>query len=128
MATLKDKAKEALPATGRDEVPGPSPDPATNLVMADVAVRAVTYVAREKIEKALLKNRYSPDAAEKIIRNRPKIQILASMIAAKVATRSVPGAAVVGTGIALKALFDLSQRRRARRRGEKVLAERAQDD
>ncbi|MHA6332949.1 hypothetical protein ACXYL9_04630 [Qipengyuania sp. CAU 1752] len=124
MAKLSRKSKSLVPPGKGNTVPGPSPDSATNLVMADIAIRAVTYLIRGKVEKTLLKSRYSPDAAEKIIDNRPPTHILASMVAAKVATRSVPGAAVVGSGIALKTLFDLSQKRRARRRGKKILDKR----
>jgi len=108
-------------------VPGPSPDPASNLIMADIAIRAGTYILRDVVEKSMLKGRYSPNVAKKILNNRSKGQNLAAFAAAKVATRSVPGAAVVGSGILLKALFDLSQKRRARLRGRKALAEQALD-
>ncbi|NNC58422.1 MAG: hypothetical protein HKO05_00355 [Erythrobacter sp.] len=128
MAKLSRKYNSLIPPGEGNTVPGPSPDSATNLVLADIAIRAVTYLIRGKVEKTLLKSRYSPDAAEKIISNRPPTHILASMVAAKVATRSVPGAAVVGSGIALKTLFDLSQKRRARRRGKKVLDKRIEGD
>jgi len=47
----------------------------------------------------------------------------------KVATRSVPGALVVGTGLALKVLFDRSQsKRKARREGDRSLRRQAGRD
>ena len=113
------------PAT---DVPGPSPDPATNLIMADILIRAGSYIVRSAVEKNLLKGRYGKETAKDILNNRSAKQNLATFAAAKMATKSVPGAAVVGTGIALKALFDLSQKRRARLRGERKLAKQAQDE
>ena len=113
------------PAT---DVPGPSPDPATNLIMADILIRAGSYIVRSAVEKNLLKGRYGKETAKDILNNRSAKQNLATFAAAKMATKSVPGAAVVGTGIALKALFDLSQKRRARLRGERKLAKQARGE
>ena len=121
----KSKTVVEDPAT---DVPGPSPDPATNLIMADILIRAGSYIVRSAVEKNLLKGRYGKDTARQILNNRTAKQTFASFAAAKLATRSVPGAAVVGTGIALKALFDLSQKRRARLRGERKLAKQARGE
>jgi hypothetical protein len=47
----------------------------------------------------------------------------------KVATKSVPGALVVTTGLALKVLFDRSQsKRQARRKGDRMLHKQASSD
>ncbi|ABC64008.1 hypothetical protein [Erythrobacter litoralis] len=131
-ATLRKDVHEAeagLPEARSDgDVPGPSPDPATNLIMADIAMRAGSYVLRDVVERTMLKGSYSDGTARKIIQNRSLKQTVASVAIAKFATRSVPGAAIVGGGILVKALFDKSQQRRARLRGRKKLAEQAQEE
>ena len=121
------EAEAGLPRRPSGDVPGPSPDPASNLIMADILIRAGSYIVRSAVEKSMLKGRYGPDTAKQILQNRSAAQTLASFAAAKVASRSVPGAVVVGSGILLKALFDQSQKRRARLRGRKKLAQQAQD-
>ena len=110
------------------DVAGPSPNPASNLIMADILIRAGSYVVRSAVEKGLLKGRYGKDTAREILRNRSAVQTFASFAAAKVASRSVPGAAIVGSGIAAKTLFDLSSKRRARLKGERALAKQARDE
>ena len=109
-------------------VPGPSPDPSTNLILADILIRAGSYLVRRAVERSLLKGRYGKETARDIIANRKTSQSLAAFAAARVATRSVPGAAVVGTGIGLKMLLDLSNRRRARLKGERKLARQAKGE
>ncbi|WP_251567077.1 hypothetical protein [Erythrobacter sp. 3-20A1M] len=95
-----------------DEVPGPSPNPATNLIMADIAMRAGTRLMKNAVQKGFLSGRYGRQTASEIVENRSVAQTLASVALAKVATRSLPGALVVGGGMLAKTLFD---RRRARR-------------
>ena len=108
--------------------PGPSPDAATNLVLADILIRAGGTIVRRAVERNLLKGRFGRDTAQDIIANRKARQTLAAAAAAQLATRSVPGAAVVGAGIGLKLLLDLSNRRRARLRGQRKLVDQAKDE
>lgn len=112
----------------RSDMPGPSPSSATNLIIADVAMRAGSYLLRGAVEKGLLRGRYGKSGAENIVDNRSVLQRLTGVALAKVATRSAPGAVLVGGGILAKTLFDRSQKRRARRRGDAELAERAAQD
>lgn len=126
-AEAVDKARDALPGDKHD-VPGPSPNPATNLIMADIAMRVGTYLLRGVVEKGFLRGRYGKDTARDIVDNRSLKQTAASVAVAKVATKSVPGAIAVGSGLALKLLFDASQKRRARLRGDRKLLEQAKDD
>jgi len=128
MARLR-KSRRTDPAKADEPAfPGPSPDPATNLVLADILIRAGSYLVRRTVEKSLLKGRYGKQTAHDIIANRKTSQSLAAFAAARLATRSVPGAAVVGTGIGLKMLLDLSNRRRARLKGERQLAKQAEGE
>ena len=121
---MRDRAED-----GADPAfPGPSPDAATNLVLADILIRAGGTIVRRAVERNLLKGRFGKDTAQDIIANRKARQTLAAAAAAQLATRSVPGAAVVGAGIGLKLLLDLSNRRRARLRGQRKLVDQAKDE
>lgn len=122
-----DKAATALNGEG-DEVPGPSTNPATNLIIHDIVLRSVGRLARLGVEKGLLARRYGSEFAKDAVENRSLVQTLAAYGVTKVATRSVPGALLVGGGILAKTLFDRSQsRRKARRKGSKSLREQAKD-
>ena len=111
-----------------NEVPGPSPNPSTNLLIHDIALRSVGRLARLGLEKGLLARRYGSEFAKDAVESRSLVQTLAAYGVTKVATRSVPGAILVGGGLLAKTLFDRSQsRRKARRKGRKALREQARD-
>lgn len=111
------------------EVAGPSPNPATNLLIHDILLRSGGRVLRLGLEKGLLRNRYGKSTAREIVENRSMVQTLASYAVARVATRSVPGAIVVGGGILAKALLDRRQSRRtAKREGDRKLREKARQE
>jgi hypothetical protein len=110
--------------SGIEKVPGPSPNPATNVLIAEIAVRSAGRLFRRAMEKSLLRARFEPQRASDIIEGRGLGHALVSTAVARVATRSVPGALLVGGGLLAKTLYDRSlSRRKARRRGEKALAE-----
>lgn len=110
-------------------VPGPSENPATNLFLADIAIRAGGYLARRSVERGMLTNRYGKKAAHAIVRNKSTRQTLLSFLLARVATRSVPGAVLIGGGALAKALLDRRKSRlAARREGDRELLEQARDD
>lgn len=112
--------------SGIEKVPGPSPNPATNVLIAEILVRSAGRLARRAMEKGLLKARFEKDQAAAIVEGRGLAHSLVSTTVARVATRSVPGALLVGGGLLAKTLYDRSiSRRKARRRGEKALAEQA---
>ena len=128
--TARGKTKNAGDAatTEGSDVPGITENPATNLLMADVAMRAGSYLLRNVVERNLLKGRYGSTAASDIGRNRSLTQTVASVAAAKFATRSVPGAVVIGGGVLVKALFDRSMKRRAAKRaGDAALLKQADE-
>lgn len=110
-------------------IPGPSDSPATNFILADIAIRAGSYLARRSVEKGLLSNRYGKDAARNIVQNKTLGQTLISLALARVATRSVPGAVLVGGGAVAKALLDRRRgRRKARAEGDAKLLDQARED
>ena len=108
------------------EVPGPSNNPATNLLIMDIAIRGASLLAARGIEQAALRLRYHRDKAGQIVEGRSMISTLAATGAARVATRSVPGFLLVTGGLLAKALVDRSLRPRdARRKGDRQLAAQA---
>jgi hypothetical protein len=112
--------------SGVEKVPGPSPNPATNVMIAEILVRSAGRLARRTMEKGLLKARFEREQAVAIVEGRGLAHTLVSTAVARVATRSVPGALLVGGGLLAKTLFDRSiSRRKARRRGDRRLAEQA---
>lgn len=113
----------------RETVPGPSNNPSTNLIINDILLRSVGRLSRLTVEKALLGRQYGTQFAKDAVENRSLIQTLAAYGVTKVATRSLPGAAIVTTGLALKVLFDRSQsRRKSRRSGARALRKQANPD
>ncbi|GAA4643054.1 hypothetical protein GCM10023115_10140 [Pontixanthobacter gangjinensis] len=110
-------------------VPGPSTNPATNVMMADIVMRVGTSVMRGFVEKRFLKGRYGKDTAQEIVNNRSLKKTLATVAVAKLATKSTPGAVVIGSGLLVKTLWDRSQRRRdAKKAGDQTLIEQARSE
>ncbi|HEU4651011.1 MAG TPA: hypothetical protein VFS49_06315 [Croceibacterium sp.] len=121
---LKSTARKA---GGESGVPGPSRNPATNLLIMDIAIRSASLIAARGIEKAALQLRYHRSKAGQIVEGRSMVSTLAATGAARMATRSVPGFLLVTGGLLAKTLIDRSLRPRdARRRGDKQLAEQAE--
>ncbi len=120
--------KKALARTrsGVEKVPGPSPNPATNVLIAEILVRGAGRLARRTMEKGLLKAHFDREQATSIVEGRGLAHTLVSTTVARVATRSVPGALLVGGGLLAKTLYDRSiSRRKARRRGRRQLVEQS---
>ena len=122
-AGVASNARKAVKAA-----PSPSPNPMTNLIIADIALRSGGRLLRHAVERTLLGVRYTPDKAKKIVSGRGMAATLLGTAIARVATRSIPGALLVGGGILAKALYDRSKgSAAARQEGEDKIAERATD-
>jgi hypothetical protein len=107
---------------------GPSSNPATNLIIQDIAIRAGGRLIRHTLEKGMLRGRYGGTGAKAIVENRPLLHTLITTALARWATRSLPGAVVVGSGLVAKTLYDRGRSKRASRRaGDKSLAKMAED-
>lgn len=123
-ARVRDKLKaKAKPP----EIRGPSPNSATNLIIADVALRGGAAIARRAMEQAVLGKAYTPRKAKAILDGRSFGESIAHGLLARVALNSVPGAIAVVGGLAIKTLYDRSRARKARASGERQLAEMAED-
>ncbi|MGB3377490.1 hypothetical protein [Allopontixanthobacter sediminis] len=121
------KAADKVTKSG-NEIAGPSPNPSTNLIIHDIALRSMGRFVRLTLEKGLLSRRYDRTQAKAIVENRSLIHTLAAYGVTKLATRSLPGAAIVGGGLIAKTLYDRSKSRRsAQRAGDKALAEQAEE-
>jgi hypothetical protein len=108
------KAKETAANT-----PGPSPNPATNLILADIAIRGGGRLLRHAVERTLLGVKYPPGKARDVVKGRSMLHTLVGTAVARVATRSVPGALLIGGGLLAKTLYDRSKdRRQAQAEGE----------
>lgn len=110
------------------DLPGPSLNPATNLLVADIGMRAASRFLRRTMEKGLLQLKFSPGKAHEVVEGRSLGQRMISAGLAHVATRSVPGALLVTGGIIAKSILDRSlSRRESARRGERELEEQAEN-
>ena len=88
----------------RDKKPG--------TIIADLALREGTALARRTLEKRLALDGYSNKRIRKIVERKGFGRNVAAVAIARLATRSVPGALVVASGLVAKALFDLLRGRR----------------
>ncbi len=132
--TIADEIED-VPAAARTErakpnaLPGPSTNPATNLLIADIALRGVGRILRNSVQKSVLRTRYDNRKASDIVDNRSIVTTLAIYGVTKIATRSVPGALLVGGGLLAKTLYDRGKSRNAAKRdGEKVINRMAEDN
>lgn len=121
-------AKSTADKTGKAlrETQGPSPNPMTNLIIADVALRGGGRLLRHVVERTLLGVKYPPDKARNIVKGRSMTQTLLGTAVARVATRSVPGALLVGGGLLAKTLYDRRRRGKARAEGAAAVEEQAE--
>lgn len=105
-----------------DGMPGPSTNPATNMLIADIALRSAGRIVRNSMEKGMLRAGFEREQAREIVDGRTMLSSLILYGASKFATRSVPGALLVGGGLLAKTLYDRGMtKREARRQGEKQI-------
>jgi hypothetical protein len=107
-----------------DKVPPASPNPMTNLILTDLLLRTGGQLLRRTVEGALLQAKYDKKHAKKLIKGRSMKQTLVATAIARVATRSVPGAILVGGGTLAKMLYDRAKdSRKAQKQGQEDVAE-----
>ena len=78
------------PRDRTEHVAGLSPNPATNLLAADIAMRIASQAMRHLAEKGMLSRRYGKGGADAIVSKRSLSASLAGYALTRVATRSVP--------------------------------------
>ncbi len=92
------------------DAPG-SRSPASAL--AGLAMRQGAKIARRSLDSKLRIGGYSPSELEGIVAGKGIASTIAIAAVTRLATRSVPGALVVGGGLVAKALYDRRKRVRA---------------
>jgi hypothetical protein len=107
---------------GPGGLPLPSPSAGTNLVIADIVLRAAGGLLRDRLEKGLLIKGHGKDKADKLVGNRGLASSLALYGASRLARRSPIGLAVVAGGLAAKVFYDRGKRLEAKRRAGKAPA------
>ena len=119
----KDKAKPGVP-DGAAKIPGPSPDPATNILIASVAMLVAGELFHRSMEKGLRRMKFPPETARQIIASRT---LIAAGLA-RIAPRSGPGALLVTGGLLAKSSLDRSRARRGPgRRRKRQIEQRAEN-
>ena len=93
----------------------PSPNPVTNMVIADVVLRGAGVLLRRRVEKGLLTGQLAAGHAEKIVDKRGIVSKFALWGASRLATRSPLGLVVVAGGLAAKVFYDRGKRLEAKR-------------
>lgn len=116
--------------TGPSRLPLPSPIAGTNLVIADIVLRAAGNMLRNRMEKGLLVASYDAvedgrAKAEKLVDGRNLATSVALWGASRLATRSPLGLAVVAGGLAAKVLYDRGKRLEARRRDRRQIGKQS---
>jgi len=125
---LRRKVERGQARARGEALPAPSPNPASNLIMANVLVRIGSIMLRKAVDKRLLRDHFGKDTAKAVAENQGIGSTLTSVALSKMATRSNTGAIVVGSGMLAKTLYDRRQGKKARRKGEAELLEKAAED
>lgn len=122
----KRAASQALEKAA-DKLPAPSPNPMTNLILADLALRGGGQLLRHAVERTLLGAKYSRNEAKNLVKGRTMAQTLVGTAIVRIATRSVPGAIMVGGGLLAKTLYDRRKgKAAARAEGSRAIAKQAE--
>ena len=113
-----DKAGEVIKGT-----PGVSPNPMTNLLLTDLVLRGGGQIMRHAVERTILGTRYPKEKAKNIVKGRSMVQTIVGTALARIATRSVPGAILIGGGMLAKTLYDRNRGKSARKQGTREVRE-----
>jgi len=109
----------AAEPTGPGGLPLPSPVAGTNLIIADIVLRAAGGLLRDRLEKGLLVRSYDAAKAASLVDGRGVATSLALYGASRLARRSPLGLAVVAGGLAAKVFYDRGKRLEAKRRAKR---------
>ena len=115
-----DAATTKQSPTGPAGLPLPSPVAGTNLVIADIVLRAAGGMLRNRMERGLLVKSYDKAKADKLVDGRGLATSVALWGASHLARRSPIGLAVVAGGLAAKVFYDRGKRLEAKRKARKT--------
>lgn len=101
---------------------------AGGVLASEIAIRAVGSVMRRSFEKRVISRNYNDHTAKHVVENRSMVHAITAFAATKLATRSVPGALLVGGGLLAKTLFDRgTSKRKSRKAAKKPVASKSED-
>lgn len=92
-----------------------------NLIVSEILLRTLGRLTRHTLEKAVARRHYGPAKAKSIVEDRSILHTVAAYGVTKLATRSVPGALMVGGGLLAKTLYDRGTAKRKARKTPKDL-------
>lgn len=118
---------EQAPSPNTSPSQGPAPDAITKQVIAELALRGGGQLLHRVVERALLSAKNSRQDATHPSKGRSMAQALVGTALVRIATRSVPGALVVGGGLLAKTLYDRRKgKAAARSEASKAIAKQAE--
>ncbi len=99
-----------------------------NLIVSEIMLRALGRLTRHTLEKAVARRHYGPAQAKAIVEDRSILHTIAAYGVTKLATRSVPGALLVGGGLLAKTLYDRgTAKRKSRGKPESLPGPKSKD-
>jgi len=106
---------------------GPSPNPSTNQLLADLALQGGSLLLRRSVERSILgmTDGKKPDAKNAV--KRTVGQTILGAAVAKLATKSVPGAIVVAGGLLALTLHERRKAKLAKQEDKTAEDELAED-
>lgn len=97
----------SAPDKARAKLPLPSHEPSTNILIADIVLRAAGGLLRDRLEKGLVtRNHVDDPRARRMIEKRGFTTSALMWGASRIARRSPIGLAVVAGGLAAKVFYD----------------------
>jgi len=109
-ATPPANVTDTASAPGPAGLPLPSPVAGTNLMIADIVLRAAGGLLRDRLEKGLIVRSHGREKAEKLVAGRGVATSIALWGASHLARRSPLGLVVVAGGLAAKVFYDHGKR------------------
>jgi hypothetical protein len=105
---------------GKPGLPLPSPDASTNLVIADIVLRAAGGLLRDRLEKGLIARHHDDDPkARRMVDKRGLTSSVLLYGASRLARRSPLGLVVVVGGLAAKVFYDRGKRIEGKRKAKR---------
>lgn len=115
--TAKELLASDVDATENSRLPVPSTNPATNLIIADIVVRSLSVLLRNKVEEKVAKASFDDeDRAKDLINGRTIVTSMALYGASKLAMRSPFGLGIVTAALVGKTLYDRGRTVQRKRR------------
>lgn len=128
MAKKSDKASPAAKPDQAEDISDQAAGAATSLLVTEIVLRSIGRLTRHSLEKVVARRRYDAEKARAIVEDRSMLHTAAAYGVTKLATRSVPGALLVGGGLLAKTLYDRgTAKRKSRKAAKKQPAPKSED-